>query len=648
MKEKSWTKTRKWYALGACLISAMLLWGCGTGGGGSSDSYTDLDAEYYKNDSTASALIEPETLMSWIDAGYKTEAGQRVVILDCLPNPAGVFPKSDTEAWFAGDADNIRTNMKAQYGENAPQYLMISMLEAGGLLGHIPGALPSVSHEGYEVTARNDGPMLADHQIGTGSLIDQMIQRLGIQKNDVVVLSTSRYDYPGFCSSRLWWTLRYWGFSKNNLKILNGGNKAYKMAGGTLETGVVTLANVTPSTFSVNDLTRRFTDIRTSIGDLIDLVDSGKTTNGDVIVLDTRQPPTPFYFTDGDNNQVPDIFEVPGYSYSDTSKLFTTPNTSVINLSQMLFNDPNLATQRIPSFSMATPLPFDPAVVSPWISFEWKDNTDPSKGMVVLPLAAKPAGFDGIIRGAKLVKNGGPQWNVTVPVVTNALSNTKYANKEVLIAAFAAAGIDGTKPIVTYCNSGALASIYYFILKEICDFPDVTLYDGSWQEWANMTAYEPTDDTFVRNNPYTVFPSYPAGMPAAAIFAAQNEYLEWNATDGFNAAIDTTLTATDHIELGGSLNGNDAWDTVHRSEHVVFRATADINDNDSDTTADNDSFTSLHTYTEGVDWPSTTTYPDYEGFGDIIQDEDDSYIGSSSAGSGNDAPTAFVPAGGGC
>ena len=634
---------RGWYAIAACLIGMLALWGCG------SDSYTDPDAEYYKNEASTSALIEPETLMSWIDAGYRTESGKRVVILDCVPNPAGVFPYSDVEAWFAGDADKIKANMAAQYGVNEPQYLMINNLDAAGVLGHIPGALPSVSHEGYEVTARNDGPILADHQVGTGSLIDQMIQRFGIQKDDVVVLTTSRYDYPGFCSSRLWWTLRYWGFSKNNLKVLNGGNKAFKMAGGTLEKGVVTLANVTPSTFSVTDLSRRFTDTRTSIGELIDMVDSGQTTSGEVIVLDTRQPPTPFYLTDADANGVPDIFEVPGYTYSDATKLFDSPNGAQLTLSHMLFNDPNLTTQRIPDFNMANPLPFDPAVAAPWIRLEWKNAADPSQGMVVLPLAAKPAGFDGIVHGAKLVKNGSPQWNITVPAVTNATTNMKYKTKEELLPLLAAAGIDGTKPIVTYCNSGALASIYYFILKEVCGFPDVTMYDGSWQEWGTMTAYEPTDFTFVRNNPYTVFPSYPSGIPAAALFADKNDYLEWNATDGFHAAIDTTLVADDHIKAGGALSGNPAWDTVHRSDHVIFRASASLNDNSLNTAAsDSDSFLSHHSYTQGVDWPGVTTYPDYVGSGDEIQPEDDSYSGSTTTSGGSDAPSPFVPSGGGC
>jgi hypothetical protein len=384
------------------IAATLLLWGCGSGG---FDSYTDLDEQYYENDANVSALLEAATLKSWIDNGYKTEDGHRVIILDCLPNPAGPFTYSDIESWFAGNADKIRTNMGEQYGEEAPQYKMIAGLDAGGLLGHIPGALPNISHEGYEITPRNDGPLLADHEVGTGSLIDQMLCLYGITKDDVIVMTTARQDYPGFCSSRLWWTLRYWGFAKEKIRVLDGGNRAYAMymkanfpGEDPLASGVVTRANITPSNFSVMELPKRFFDVRISIGELIDHVDNGSTSLPDsdpnqVVVLDARQPPTPFYFTDADANDVPDIYEVAGYTYSDMTKKFTNSGiTDPLNLSKMLFNDPLLPDdgQRIPSFSMKNPLPFDPAAGAPWIRFQWKDDADPSKGMNVIPLGAKP------------------------------------------------------------------------------------------------------------------------------------------------------------------------------------------------------------------------------------------------------------------
>ena len=255
------------------LAAAFLVWGCG----GGSDDYTDVDAEFMANDATADATVEPATVKTWVDNNcIIPETGQRVIILDCVPNPAGPFPNSDKESWFAGDVPKIKENMAAQYGPDSPQYLMIDGLASNNLLGHIPGALPNVAHLGFEITDRNDGPIKAEHEVGTGSLIDQMLQGYGVTKDDVLVLTTSRYDYPGFCPARLWWTLRYWGFPRDHIKILNGGNKAYAMAGYPLQQGVTTPL-VAPSDFSVADLPQKFFQERISLGELRDVIDSGRT-----------------------------------------------------------------------------------------------------------------------------------------------------------------------------------------------------------------------------------------------------------------------------------------------------------------------------------------------------------------------------------
>lgn len=51
-----------------------------------------------------------------------------------------------------------------------------------------------------------------------------------------------------------------------------------------------------------------------------------------------------------------------------------------------------------------------------------------------------------------------------------------------LRAAFEAAGIDITQPVVTTCGSGVTASVLAFALQLI-GASDVALYDGSWAEW---------------------------------------------------------------------------------------------------------------------------------------------------------------------
>jgi 3-mercaptopyruvate sulfurtransferase SseA len=622
--------------LGMLLAAALWLYGCG--GGSGSDSYDDPDADFYAKDAAAVTLVEPVAVKAWVDAGMKTESGQRVVILDCVPNPPGVFAYSDTDSWFAGDKSKVLANLAQQYGVLSPQYKSFNGM-GDGMFGHIPGAIPNVSHEGYEVTKRNEGPILADHEVGTGDLIDQMLRKLGITKNDVLVLTTSRYDYPGFCSSRLWWTLRYWGFPRNQIVVLNGSNKAYAMAGYPLQKGV-TLPPITPSSISVTDLPKKFFNERISLGELIGLVDSGRTVLPDsdpnkVVVIDTRQPPVAYYFKDANVDQVPDIYQMTGYVYDPTAKLFLKDGeTTARTLSEVLFGAGYLA------------IPFD-AVNNPPIDLTKTPASTylamhPLNGApLAIPLGAKEAAFEGIVRGAKLTKT--PVYNITVPALTRA--DGGYKTKAELLNVFKAASIDGSKPIVTYCNSGALASIYYYALKELCGFQNVRMYDGSWQEWANLAAYEPVTLDYVVNDDYATFPKYPAASPSIVFFSGKNNYFTYDpVTDQFKDSQAATVVGNDMIKSGGTLAGNSRWDVITRSEFVIFRPKATLQS--APVTLNGKDYRNK-SYSSAVDWPSVQTTPNYEGAANKIREEDEAYQGASGA-SGGSAPTPFVPKGGGC
>ena len=158
-----------------------------------------------------------------------------------------------------------------------------------------------------------------------------------------------------------------------------------------------------------------------------------------------------------------------------------------------------------------------------------------------------------------------------------------------------------------------MVSYYFYALHEICGFENVRIYDGSWQEWANLTAVEPADTTYVRRDVETVYPLWPAMNPALLMFAGQNVYLEWNGKQFINGATGSPVTEK-AIKTGGTLKGNMRWDTLHRSEHVLFRPSEGAN-----------APKEYKTYIPDLNWPDVDTFPQYDGIADKIMHDDRSY-----------------------
>jgi thiosulfate/3-mercaptopyruvate sulfurtransferase len=61
-----------------------------------------------------------------------------------------------------------------------------------------------------------------------------------------------------------------------------------------------------------------------------------------------------------------------------------------------------------------------------------------------------------------------------------------FKTVEELRALYAAKGITGERPTITYCRIGERSSHSWFVLKYLLGHDNVKNYDGSWTEWGNL------------------------------------------------------------------------------------------------------------------------------------------------------------------
>lgn len=95
--------------------------------------------------------------------------------------------------------------------------------------------------------------------------------------------------------------------------------------------------------------------------------------------------------------------------------------------------------------------------------------------------------------GKIFAPNGVPELAVRAGHVPGAVNVTwsklvaedgTFKSADELKAIYQAAGVDGTKPIITYCRIGERSSHSWFALRKLLGY-DVRNYDGSWTEYGN-------------------------------------------------------------------------------------------------------------------------------------------------------------------
>lgn len=213
----------KWFFpfIAALLIAVPLfLQSCGTGG------YSNPQSQI----TGSSVLVDPATLNNWTTNGYGTDSSgfNKMVVLD-------VASATGTTSYTGS--------------------------------GHVQNAF-LLDTAADLTTTRSDGVSDTITMVATRTMMDNLIQKTGIDENTVVVITGDSLLNMGAA----YFNFRYWGFPKNRLKVLDRTNKAYQTAGFALVNNVPPAP--TPSTYSVCKLTQN-TSLRAPLSEVIALAEGG-------------------------------------------------------------------------------------------------------------------------------------------------------------------------------------------------------------------------------------------------------------------------------------------------------------------------------------------------------------------------------------
>jgi 3-mercaptopyruvate sulfurtransferase SseA len=228
-------------SIGALAAVALGAWSCG--GSAGTTGYTDP----FSTTKTASAIIDAATLAQWTDEGK-------------VGAPLGT----------AGRVVVVSVASRAAFTSTTKK--------------HIPDAF-NLDYPNELTMTREEGLGPATVMVLSGPRMDALVQRLGIDGATTVVLTLPRGSSDGelYQLSVAYFTFRYWGFSRDRVKILNGGDDAWDVAGRPLSDAMLV---PTASSYSVTGNKVLKDVFRVSVGEMLTFVDS---INRDRSVLGTWQ-----------------------------------------------------------------------------------------------------------------------------------------------------------------------------------------------------------------------------------------------------------------------------------------------------------------------------------------------------------------------
>ena len=187
-------------------------------------------------------LIRPETLHSWLAMGYGVDT----------------------------------------YGYYRMVVLAVDTKE-GYRQGHIPGAYLLEESDADLWAIRSNGISANAFQVPTKAQMDALIRRANIDSDSIVIITGSKMT--GI--SRAYFNFRYWGFPRQQLKVLNGTNATYAVAGFPLQAEDPPVPG--PCQYSVCSTKgpASFSAVRASFAEMLAVAEDN---DSKTIIIDSRPP----------------------------------------------------------------------------------------------------------------------------------------------------------------------------------------------------------------------------------------------------------------------------------------------------------------------------------------------------------------------
>jgi 3-mercaptopyruvate sulfurtransferase SseA len=147
--------------------------------------------------------------------------------------------------------------------------------------GHIPGAFLLEDNSADLWSERSNGISVNSFQVPTRDQMDEIVRRANIDTDSIIIITGSSMTGIG----RAYFNFRYWGFPRQQLKVLNGTTTTYGAAGFALQTENPPVP--VPCQYSVCN-TRNLSSFSAVRASLAEMIAQAEDSTAESTILDTR------------------------------------------------------------------------------------------------------------------------------------------------------------------------------------------------------------------------------------------------------------------------------------------------------------------------------------------------------------------------